>query len=108
MVSSFNDAISAYRNAATGKTNTVAETVTGTGTAVNPGESFADMVRGAAHDARDTMTVSEEMTQKAISGDAELHEVVTAVSAAEVTLRTVVSVRDKAVEAYQSILNMPV
>ncbi len=108
MVASFNDAISAYRNAAAGKTNTVTETVTGTGTKVNPGESFADMVRGAAHEARATMTTSEEMTQKAITGDAELHEVVTAVSAAEVTLRTVVSVRDKAVEAYQSILNMPV
>lgn len=38
MVSSFNDAISAYRNAAAGKTNTVAETVTGTGTKVNPGK----------------------------------------------------------------------
>jgi len=108
MVASFNDAISDYRNAASGKTNTVAETVTGTGTKVNPGESFADMVRGAAHDARATMANSEQMTQKAITGDAELHEVVTAVSAAEVTLRTVVSVRDKAVEAYQSILNMPV
>jgi flagellar hook-basal body complex protein FliE len=48
------------------------------------------------------------MTQKAIVGDAELHEVVTAVSAAEVTLRTVVSVRDKAVEAYQSVLSMPI
>ncbi|HCW69624.1 MAG TPA: flagellar hook-basal body complex protein FliE, partial [Thalassospira lucentensis] len=63
---------------------------------------------GAAYDARDTMVNSEQMTQKAITGDAELHEVVTAVSAAEVTLRTVVGVRDKAVEAYQSILNMPV
>ena len=108
MVSSFNDAISAYRNAAAGKTNTVAETVTGTGTKVNPGESFADMVRGAAHDAHATMVNSEQMTQKAIVGDAELHEVVTAVSAAEVTLRTVVSVRDKAVEAYQSVLSMPI
>lgn len=108
MVASFNDAISAYRNAAAGKTNTVTETVTGTGTAVNPRESFADMVKGVAHDARDTMVHSEQMTQRAVTGDAELHEVVTAVSAAEVTLRTVVSVRDKAVEAYQSILNMPV
>ncbi|MCC9624097.1 flagellar hook-basal body complex protein FliE [Thalassospira sp. MA62] len=108
MVASFNDAISAYRNAAAGKTNTVTETVTGTGSKVNPGESFADMVRDVAHDARDTFRTSEDMTQKAVTGDAELHEVVTAVSAAEVTLRTVVSVRDKAVEAYQSILNMPV
>ena len=83
MVSSFNDAISAYRNAAAGKTDTVAERVTGTGNTVDPGESFADMVRGAAYDARDTMVNSEQMTQKAITGDAELHEVVTAVSAAE-------------------------
>lgn len=108
MVASFNDAISAYRNAASGKTASVAERVGSNGQTVNPGESFADMVKGAAIDARATMMNSEQMTQKAIVGDAELHEVVTAVSAAEVTLRTVVSVRDKAVEAYRSVLSMPI
>ncbi len=55
MVASFNDAISAYRNAASGKTASVAERVGGNGQTVNPGESFADMVKGAAIDARATM-----------------------------------------------------
>jgi flagellar hook-basal body complex protein FliE len=107
MNTSFNNAISAYRNAANGDTATVADKVAG-GEHANPGQSFSDMVRDAAVDARDTMMKSEEMTQKAVVGKAELHEVVTAVSAAEVTLKTVVAVRDKAVQAYQEILRMPI
>ncbi|MEQ5775147.1 MULTISPECIES: flagellar hook-basal body complex protein FliE [unclassified Thalassospira] len=104
---SFANAISAYRNAADGKTDTIADRANN-GTAVDPGQSFSDMVRDAAVDARDTMMNSETMTQKAIVGKAELHDVVTAVSAAEVTLKTVVGVRDKALQAYQEILRMPI
>ncbi|MDP2696689.1 flagellar hook-basal body complex protein FliE [Thalassospira sp.] len=106
MIANFNNAISAYRSAASGESATVAETVGGK--AVNPGQSFSDMVRDAAVESRETMMASEEITQQAIVGKAELHDVVTAVSAAEVTLRTVVSVRDKAVQAYQEILRMPI
>jgi flagellar hook-basal body complex protein FliE len=44
----------------------------------------------------------------ATAGKANVTDVVTAVSAAEVTLQAVTAVRDKAVAAYQEILRMPI
>ena len=51
---------------------------------------------------------SEAISIAAINDRADMNQVVTAVAEAEVTLRTVVSVRDKVVEAYREILRMPV
>ena len=48
------------------------------------------------------------MTQASLTGQADLIDVATAVSAAEITLETVVAVRDEVVKAYQEILRMPI
>jgi len=45
---------------------------------------------------------------KQVAGQADIVDVVNAVNAAEITLDTVVAVRDKVVAAYQSIMNMPI
>ncbi|MEG3618382.1 flagellar hook-basal body complex protein FliE [Magnetovibrio sp. PR-2] len=50
----------------------------------------------------------EAMSIKGIQGEANVSDVVTAVAEAEVTLQTVVAVRDKVVEAYKEILRMPI
>jgi len=70
--------------------------------------SFADLVSGAVGDAVSSMKTSEATSAAAVTGQAGLVDVVTAISSAEVTLQTVVSVRDKMVEAYQEILRMPI
>jgi flagellar hook-basal body complex protein FliE len=44
----------------------------------------------------------------AVSGHTSLQEVVEAVNAAELTLQTVVAVRDRMIAAYQEILRMPI
>ena len=41
-------------------------------------------------------------------GQANLQDVVEAVNAAEVTLQTVVAVRDRMIAAYQDIIRMPI
>ena len=51
---------------------------------------------------------SERLTAAAVAGEADLTDVVTAVSNAEMTLKTVVTVRDRVLAAYQEILRMPV
>ena len=51
---------------------------------------------------------SEKQSLMATAGKANVTDVVTAVSAAEVTLQAVTAVRDKAVAAYQEILRMPI
>jgi len=69
---------------------------------------FADLVRGAIKEAVTIGQKSEALSIAAIKDKADINQVVTAVAEAEVTLRTVVAVRDKVVEAYREILRMPV
>ena len=44
----------------------------------------------------------------AVAGQTSLQEVVEAVNAAELTLQTVVAVRDRMIAAYQEIMRMPI
>ena len=70
--------------------------------------SFAEMVNDLAGDLVETGKKSEAMSAKAAMGEAELLDVVTAVSNAELTLQAVVAVRDRVINAYQDILRMPI
>ncbi len=69
---------------------------------------FADMVKSAVNGAMDVSQRGETAAMAAITGNAGLTEVVTAVAEAELTLQTVVAIRDKVVAAYQEISRMPV
>ncbi|MND08593.1 flagellar hook-basal body protein FliE [compost metagenome] len=59
-------------------------------------------------DSIDANRKAEALTEKAVVGQAELMDVVTAVSNAEMTLQTVVAVRDRVLNAYQEIMRMPI
>ena len=73
------------------------------------GPSFGEMVENAAKEALTTAKGAETLGIKAAAGaPVELTDVVTAVSNAEVTLQTVVAVRDKVIAAYQDIMRMPI
>jgi flagellar hook-basal body complex protein FliE len=50
----------------------------------------------------------ETAATQAVAGHANLQEVVEAVHAAELTLQTVVAVRDRMITAYQDIIRMPI
>jgi flagellar hook-basal body complex protein FliE len=71
-------------------------------------KDFASFVRDAAASAADTGKQAEKLSIAGLSGKADLLDVVQAVNAAEVTLNTVVAVRDKLVGAYQELIRMPV
>jgi flagellar hook-basal body complex protein FliE len=73
-----------------------------------PGQTFANLVENAADAALQAGHSAERMSTKAVAGSADLSEVVTAVANAEVTLQTVVAVRDRVVQAYQEIMRMPI
>lgn len=71
--------------------------------------SFADVLKGLVNQTVDTQKTAEQLTLAAAQGDpVALQDVVQAVSKAELTLQTLMTVRDKAVEAYQQIMQMPV
>jgi len=51
---------------------------------------------------------SDAQTQSLVGGKANIVDVVTAVADTEAAIETLVSVRDKVVQAYQAILQMPI
>ncbi len=73
-----------------------------------PGESFGGMVRDLIGDASAAGMKSEQVTADAMMGKADLTDVVMAVNNAELTLQTVIAIRDKVVEAYQEVIRMPI
>ena len=101
---SISDALSAYANVAKSFGDT-ASTTSGSET-TGSGSDFAAMLRTGAQSAIDSGKRSEELSKQAITGKADIPEVVAAVSNAELTLQTVVAVRDKVVSAYNDIMKM--
>lgn len=72
------------------------------------GPSFSDMVTSALEGAVKVEQAGETAAIESVTGKAELVDVVTAVTNAEVTLQTVVAVRDRVIAAYQEIIRMPI
>lgn len=70
--------------------------------------NFAQFLEGAVKDAVGTMKTGENMAIAQAAGRTDMVSVVNAVNAAELTLDTVVAVRDKVIQAYQSIMQMPI
>ncbi len=69
---------------------------------------FGQMVTNAVEGAQSTLKAGEAAATSVAAGEASLIDVVTAVSAAEVTLETAIAVRNRVIEAYQDILRMPI
>jgi flagellar hook-basal body complex protein FliE len=72
------------------------------------GGSFGDFLSDAVKNSIGTLKTGEAMATRQLAGQADIVDVVNAVNTAEITLDTVVAVRDKVVQAYQSIMNMPI
>jgi flagellar hook-basal body complex protein FliE len=72
------------------------------------GNDFSGFLQSALKDGIGTMKQGEAMAGNQLAGKANIVDVVSAVNQAEITLDTVVAVRDKVVQAYQSIMNMPI
>src|SRR5688572_23849038 len=69
---------------------------------------FGDLVKSAMTDAMKSTKVAEHQIAAHSAGKAELIDVVTAISAAETSLETVMAVRDQVISAYQEIMRMPI
>lgn len=69
---------------------------------------FADLVAAGLEKARGTGYNTEATTTESLANKTELVDLVTAVSNAELTLNTVVALRDKMINAYQDVLRMPI
>ena len=70
--------------------------------------SFQQMVEHAVQDTVNTQKQSENTQIQALTGNVELSNLVTAVANAELTLNTVVAVRDRVINAYNDIIKMSI
>ena len=98
------NAISAYNSAL----NRLKEAPGNSGSGQVNANDFTQMVKNFAESAVEVGKRSEVQSAAAAAGKADLNSVVVAVTEAELTLNTVVSVRDKVLEAYREILRMPI
>lgn len=72
------------------------------------GAGFGEMLTEALQSTVDAQKTAEATSVKAVNGKADVTDVVTAVTNAEVALDTVVAVRDRVISAYQEIMRMPI
>jgi len=74
--------------------------------AAGTGPDFASMIGQATQSAVQTLHQAEQVTASGIAGKADTQAVVQALSNAELTMQTVVSVRDKILTAYNDVMHM--
>ena len=73
-----------------------------------PVNTFQNMVQDALSSTVDSVKQAEQTTIQGLQGKADIQDVVQAIANAENALETVVAVRDTAIKAYQSIIQMTI
>ena len=71
-------------------------------------QTFEQTLADALDTAVGTMRLGEAAAAQGATGQGDLVAVVNAVTAAELTLETVVAIRDRVIAAYQDIMRMPI
>jgi flagellar hook-basal body complex protein FliE len=69
---------------------------------------FETFLKGELETAASKMRAGEAESVKALTGRADLQQVVEAVTQAELSLQKVTAVRDRVIAAYQEIMRMPI
>ena len=73
-----------------------------------PSGGFDDMLQSAIDQVASTGRKADAQTTQAVTGKADIVDVVTAVAESEAALETLVAVRDKVIAAYEEIMRMPI
>jgi flagellar hook-basal body complex protein FliE len=72
------------------------------------GPDFSQLVQNVMGDMTQATRAAETQMTQTVQGQGSMIDVVTAVSAAEASLETVIAVRDQVISAYQEIMRMPI
>ncbi len=103
MAINFTEAVKAYENIAR------QDSIQGPDAAQpGGGTGFSDVLREATESAVSSLREGEAQSLQAAAGNADINDVVMAMGKAEMTLQTVVTLRDKVIQAYQEIIRMPI
>jgi flagellar hook-basal body complex protein FliE len=102
------DALSALSSVG-GGSSVQGSTAVKSGTAATaPSEDFDSMLARMVSDTVDTLKSAEAVSVAGIKGEASVQQVVESVMAAEQSLQTAISIRDKVVAAYMEISRMTI
>jgi flagellar hook-basal body complex protein FliE len=71
-------------------------------------ESFGAALSDALGSAVQTGQQADAAAAQGLNGQGDLTQIVTSVTQAQLALQTTVALRDRMVQAYQSIMNMPI
>lgn len=69
---------------------------------------FAKMLTESVQGVVDAGKVAETRSMEMVNGKADMVDVVTAMSQAELAMETMVTVRDRVISAYEEIMRMPI
>jgi flagellar hook-basal body complex protein FliE len=72
------------------------------------GPNFADALKNAVADANTKVHSADQAVESFMLGEGSVHKAMIAMQDAQVAMEMVVAVRNKALEAYQEIMRMPV
>lgn len=72
------------------------------------GNDFAKMLAQQVQGVVDAGRVAEAQSMQMVNGKADMVDVVTAMSQAELAMETMVTVRDRVISAYEEIMRMPI
>ena len=72
------------------------------------GPSFGDVLKNSIESTIGAQKTSEAVSAAAVAGQAEMTDVVQAITNAEMSLNMLVAVRDRVITAYQEIMRMPI
>lgn len=73
-----------------------------------PGQDFAKLLTESVQGVVDAGKVAETQSMQMVNGKADMVDVVTAMSQAEIAMETMVTVRDRVISAYEEIMRMPI
>ena len=104
-MTTINDAVNAYSAISKPIGNDSAQKA---GAASEGAPSFGEVLKASIGNAIDAQTKSEQVGAKALVGKADMSEVLAAVNDAEIALNTVLAVRDRVVQAYETVMRTPI
>jgi flagellar hook-basal body complex protein FliE len=100
-------AAGAYRRLATIGSGADAASAAG-GAAPPAGQSFGSLVEQALDTVADSAKRADTQALAAAQGKANLVDVVTAVAESQTAVQALIGVRDRVIQAYQQIMQMPI
>lgn len=72
------------------------------------GPNFAQVLADTVQSTVQTGNQADQMSMQMLNGNANIVDVVTAVSETELAIESMVTVRDKVISAYEEIMRMPI